>query len=431
MLNPLISRLERHKDTLLYTISNIVLAGATFLGSFVCARLLAPAELGALQTAALIATYLGFLSFGVFNGFNRHYPYLLGKGEQEAAKLLSETGNSVARIVALAAAMIAFGQLAFFWRTSSNTSLILAAVAVIPIAALGQINTLQMAILTGRQAFGWIARTQFLSAVVTLALLPLVWKFAVPGQCVRLVVIPTVVWLMLRCKTASARAWHWDSATVFRLVRIGIPIMAIGYLYQVFSVADRTLVAWLKGTEAVGHYALAGLAITAIQSVYMPLAVATYSKANHAYGRTHSLASLVRPVKRFLLLVSVSVVPLAVLIYFSLPVFVPWVLPKYVAGIRAGQIACIAAVAFSYCGTSFVFNVTGRNLIYVVFMACGVAAFFLIGFQTPKEALTLERVASLRAAISIGICLMSNGYVALYLWRGIRSESNPARVSDI
>jgi O-antigen/teichoic acid export membrane protein len=417
------SRLQRHKGTLWFTSSNIVLAAANFLGSFVCARLLSPKDFGAFQTAQLLLTYLGCLSFGVFNGFNRHYPYLLGKGDHEAATRLSQTGYSVARVTAVIAIILAFGQLLIFWKTSGNPSLILAAVAVIPIAAFSQINNLQMNILTGRQAFGWLARVQFLVAFAALALLPLVWKFAVPGQCVRLVVTAAVGWIMFLFQTGDARVWHWDSKAILELIKIGMPIMVIGYLYQVFSVADRTLVAWVKGTEAVGHYALAGLAISAIQSVYLPLGIATYSKASHAYGRSQSLASLIRPVKRFLLLISISAVPLAVLIYFCLPVFVPWLLPKYVAGIRAGQIACITSVAFCYCGPAFVYNVTRHNLIYGILMACGVAAFFWIGFLIPANDLTLERVAWLRAAISICICLLSNTYLVFYLWRGIRRES--------
>ena len=423
MFNILKSRWERHRETLLYTASNITLAAAGFLGSFICARLLKPEELGAFQTAMLLVTYLGFLPLGVFNGFNRHYPFLLGKGDHEAAARLARTGYSVARVTATLAALLAIGQWLFFWKTTNDRALMLAAIAAVPLAALSQICALQSAILTGRQSFGWIAWTQYLTAFVTLALLPLVWKFTVPGQCIRLVVIAALPWIMFLGKTTEARHWHWDSQGILELIKIGIPIMIIGYLYSVFAVADRTLVAWVKGTEAVGYYALAGLAAAAIQSVYLPLAVATYSKANHAYGRTQSLASLVRPVKRFLILLSISVLPLAALVYFSLPLFVPWLLPKYVPGIRAGQIACIASVAFCYCGTSFVLIVIGRNLAYGIIMAGAVAVFFWIGFQTPANDLTLERVAWLRTLISIGICLLLNAYLVFYLWRGIRRES--------
>jgi len=154
MFTELKSRLERHKGTLLFTCSNVVLAAATFLGSFVCARLLAPDQLGAFQTALLLVTYLGFLPLGVFNGFNRQYPYLLGRREPEAAALLARTGYSVARVTAAIAAILAIGQFLFFWKTSGDPALILAAVAVIPVAALSQINALQSAILTGRQLFG-------------------------------------------------------------------------------------------------------------------------------------------------------------------------------------------------------------------------------------------------------------------------------------
>lgn len=423
ILQKLKSRWHRHHDTLLYTISNVSLAAATFLGSFVCARVLEPKELGAFQTALLLVAYLNILPLGTFNGFNRQYPYLLGKQSHETAALLARVGYSIARIAAGIAAIIAIGQLFFFWKTSSDPSLVWAAVAVIPIAALSQINTLQTAILTGRQSFDWLARSQFVIALVTVALLPLVWKFIVPGQCVRLIIIAVAGWIMLGAKTRDARRWHWDSQSAVELVKIGVPIMAIGYLYSVFFVADRTLVASVKGTEAVGHYALAGLAFTAIQSIYTPLAVATYSKANHAYGRSHSMLPLIHSAKRFLILVSMSVVPVAAVIYFVLPVAIPWLLPKYVAGIRAGQIACIASVAFCYCGTGFVYNVTGHNLVYGVLIACAVGAFFLIGFSIPANELTLERVAWLRAAITLCVCLLSNAYLIFYIRRGIKRES--------
>jgi O-antigen/teichoic acid export membrane protein len=271
-----------------------------------------------------------------------------------------------------------------------------------------------------------MARAQLLTAFITLGSLPLVWWHAVPGQCVRLVLIGFCGWWMYLRRTADTRPWHWDSRAVHDLIKMGMPILVIGYLYQVFSVADRTLVAWVKGTEAVGHYALAGLAIAAVQSVYLPLVVATYSKANHAYGRSRSIASLIQPTKRFVVLLSISVLPLAALIYFSLPVAVPWLLPKYVAGIRAAQIACFASVAFCYCGTGFVFNVTGHNWVYGAFMACGVGGFYLLGLQIPKRELTLEQVAWLRALVSIILCLLMNGYLAYYLCRQSRMERTSA-----
>ena len=423
MLTGLRLRIGRHKGTLLYTASNVALAAANLVGAFLCARLLGPEDYGAFLTAQLLIPYLTLLPLGAFNGFNRHYPFLLGKGDQTAAVHLAQTGYSVARITAAIAAGFATLQMLYFLKTQGDSPLTLAACAMIPVAALSQINVLQAAIMAGRQSFGWIGRAQFVSAFVTLALVVLVWKFAVLGQCVRLVLVAAVTWMLYWLKTREARVWCWDPKAVFELIKIGVPILAIGYLYSVFSVADRTLVAWVKGTEAVGHYVLAGLAVTAIQSVAIPIGVATYSKASHAYGRSQSLASLVRPVQRLLLLLSVSVLPLAILIYFALPLVVPWLLPKYVAGIRAGQVACVASVAFCYSGTAFVYNVTRHNLIYGILVACGVAAFFLIGFRTSPNELTLERVAWLRAGVSIAICLLSNTYLVFYLWHGIRRES--------
>lgn len=423
MFTLLQSRFRRHQATLWYTASNVFLAAALFLGSFLCARLLDPSELGAFQTASLLVTYLGFLSLGVFNGFNRDYPYLLGKSEHAEANLVARTAYSFARTVASAATFIAVGQLGYFWFTKSDPALIWAAIAVIPVAGLTQISTVQLAMMTGRQAFTRIARIQTATAVMTLILLLLVWKFSVTGQAIRLALISVTTWSLYLVSTRESRSWHWDTRRIMQLIKRGLPIMAIGYFYQVFSVADRTLVAWVKGTEAVGHYALAGLAVAGIQSVYMPLAVATYSKANHAYGASHSVGTLIRPAKRFLILLSVSVLPLAAVVYFALPVFVPRFLPNYVEGIRAGQIACIASVAFCYCGTSFIFNVTGHNWIYGGMMAAAVGVFFLVGFGIPGAELQLEKVAWLRTGVTVALCLCSNAYLAFYMWSELRRES--------
>ncbi|HEU5126069.1 MAG TPA: oligosaccharide flippase family protein [Verrucomicrobiae bacterium] len=423
MFSQLTPRLMRHKSTLVYTGSNVTLAAANFLGSFICARLLAPSDLGAVQTAMLLLSYVGFLHFGVFNGFNRHYPFLLGQGDLKAAGLLVQVGYTVARLTALVAAIIAAGQFLFAWKRSDDSALVLATAAVIPIVALTLINTLQMAILAGRQDFGWIARTQFLTAFATVALLPLVWKFSVGGQCARLVAVAAISWALFRLKIGDGCAWRWDTSAVSELFKIGFPILAIGYVYSIFSVADRTLLAWVRGTEAVGQYALAGLTVAAIQSIALPLGAATYSKANQAYGRSQALASLTGPLKRFLILLTISVLPLAVLIYFCLPVAVPWLLPQYTAGIRAGQIACIASVAFCYSGTAFVYNVTRHNLVYGVIVGAGLTSFFLIGFLIPKSALTLERVAWLRAIISVFICLVSNAYLFWYFRRNREPQS--------
>jgi hypothetical protein len=69
-----------------------------------------------------------------------------------------------------------------------------------------------------------------------------------------------------------------------------------------------------------------------------------------------------------------------------------------------------------------VFNVTGHNLLYGIFMACAVGAFVLAGFLTPANQLTLERVAWLRTAISVGVCLLSNASLFWYLRSGTRRE---------
>jgi O-antigen/teichoic acid export membrane protein len=417
------SKAVRHQGTLLFTGSNTVLAAATFLGSFVCARLLKPSELGAFQTTQLFITYLTILPLGTFNGFSRQYPYLIGRGQAEKAAQLSQVCYTVARFTAFIAAIFGVGQLIICWKTGQDTAVILAAAAAIPMAALMQINTLQFSILAGRQSFGWIGRAQLITAIFILTLLVLVWRFGVIGQCVRIVITAAIPWIFYGIKTRDARQWCWNRRQLVQLIKIGVPIMAIGYLSSVFSVADRTLVASLKGVESVGYYSLAGLTIAAIQSLYTPLAVATYSKANHAYGKSHQLATLVPAVKRFLILLSVTVLPLAGMVYYGLPKMVPWLLPKYAPGIPAAQVACIASVAFCYCGTGFVFNVTGHNWLYGGIIACGLAAFFLIGYRMPGAELTLERVAWLRAGTSVAMCLLVNGYLWLYLNRGIRREA--------
>ncbi|HYG23658.1 MAG TPA: oligosaccharide flippase family protein [Verrucomicrobiae bacterium] len=422
MLWKLRSQWRGPSPTVLFAISNVTVSACALAGALVCAKLLAPQEMGAFQTAMLLVTYLGFLPFGVVNGFNRQYPFLLGKGDEASADLFARNGYSVSRVMGVVAAAVATGQAIWFKQTTSDTVLFVAALSVIPVAALSQVGAIQNAIVTGRHLFLLAAKAQFSLAIVTLGLLSLVWQFGASGQAVRLVVLAAVPWIIYSSATRSARTWHWDWRILFDLIKRGFPILAIGYAYQVFSVADRTLVAKVLGLEAVGHYALAGIAIVAIQSVYTPLAVATYSKANHAFGKSPQWSVLVAPAKRLVVLVTVTVLPLATTIYFALPSLVSWLLPDYSDGIRAGQIACVASVAFCYCGTSFVFNVTGHNWVYGSLVSGALVVFFAVGFMIPKSDLSLELVATIRTIVTIILCVLTNAYVLFYLMRGIKQE---------
>ena len=83
------------------------------------------------------------------------------------------------------------------------------------------------------------------------------------GQAAAFAMLCTI--LLFSDTSRFTRRYDWHRS--LRLVRIGFPIMLVGVLYVLFSTVDRWVVAAYLGTEALGEYSIAIMALGTAASI--------------------------------------------------------------------------------------------------------------------------------------------------------------------
>jgi O-antigen/teichoic acid export membrane protein len=408
-LSSLKTQCQEKGTGLFYTASSLFLSFSMILGNFVSARWLTPFEYGSVQAAFLLINYLWFLSLGVLQGFTQRYPILLGGGRAEEGEGLARSAHAFIRIVAaagMAAALIQF--LIFSWKGVAGIMQIAALANVFYIGS-DFASGIHHGTLAGRRRFGFLAWVRIAQGVAGLAMLAAVWAWGATGQSARLLAIALVNWFMVRWGSRDILTGPVAWSAIPSLIRIGVPIALASCLLGVFAVLDRTVIAWTMGSEDLGNYSVAGFVMLAVQGFLVPVSMLFYTKANHALGATGNPASLVPILRRYLGIMLIVSGAAAAALYALLPPLVHALLPKYELGIRAGQIACVGAVAQCLAGTSFAYFTIGRNWRLMAITAAVVAVFLIAFFLLPTAGRTLENVAALRAFTTLALAAAVNG----------------------
>ena len=99
--------------------------------NFFVLRFISPDELGVVQTAFLIPSYLGFLHFGVFNGLLRNFAIFQAQNRIEKLQRIVNAGWLVGKLVSIAGGIIAVGMILYFILSDKQSIYIWASFSVL------------------------------------------------------------------------------------------------------------------------------------------------------------------------------------------------------------------------------------------------------------------------------------------------------------
>ena len=363
----------------------------------------------------LLSPYLIFLGFGVYHGLNRNYPYLIGKGEPGRALDMVGASELATKWITLLTLVVATGYVILVSRRSSDPDLSVALWASIPIVCVYPLATHYEVLYRTRDdfmRFAWIQAIGYAISVVTLVL---VYEFRFYGQCVRLVAI-AILNLLLRWfwrPLKSSYTGNWGD--VRGLAIVGFPLLIVGYLQGIFVVADRTVVAFKLGPEAVGYYALMGIVLASMVAFPMAIAQVVLPRASANYGATGRPHDLRRWVWALVLPSLAVLIPVAIIGWWLLPLLVAWLLPKYIPGIDAARLGLIAG-AISVPGISAIFLVLQRNKCYIVALITATLMIWIFSLLALSQGGDLVTVAWIRVVATAALSGFAISY-ALYLTR--------------
>jgi O-antigen/teichoic acid export membrane protein len=345
------------------------------LGGLVVGRLVAPATLGLFHGIGLVLGYVPVLELGILNGLNRELPYAMGKGDREQAKQLAAAGQAWALLVGGAVCVALWGVAGWelvrgeAWRAASWFTNGLLAVLLF-YSQLYMETTYRTA-----HDFARLALVRVLQSLAALALLVLVGVLNFYGLCLRAVLTAAVGGLLLYWWRPFRVGPRWHCGHLKQLLRVGAPILAVGQIYMWWPVVDRTLVLGLAGTEAMGLYAVALMAVGAVGVLPAAMSQIMYPRLAQQFGVQESLAALLRLSWKPMLVTAALLIPLVIAGWFLAPPLVRWLIPAYVEATPAMQWALPSALVACFDPLQKVFNVIRRQGLRLVALLLGIAAY--------------------------------------------------------
>lgn len=339
-------RNKEHRGPVFFTASSIWLSVAQLLSGLVIVHYIAPREMGLWASVTVALAYSAFLLAGIQNGLSRELPYYIGANKVDTARHLAATtlfytaGGSVLAFVG------GTGAVAFLIWKRADIEITYGVIAVTLLIIFRFYQNYLFVTYRSKNSFVDLARVQFWQGALMIGLLPLVFYLGYGGLLSRFVLVAGLsLWLMHRVRPIKVMP-SWSKDSFFLLLKTGIPIFATDYTVNCAATVDKLVLLKYGGMEQVGYYALALSGYAAFQVLPQSIAHYIYPRMSHHYGRTNNPRVLWGMAWKVNVIVLVTMIPVAAIGWFILPIGVKLMFPKYVAGTRAAQIALISAVAY-------------------------------------------------------------------------------------
>ena len=355
--------------------SNIVSSVLTAIGGLLVARFLGPEETGSFRAYTIPLTYLIFLHLGTWDGLWRQIPYYVGKEMPEQVDALASAAGAFNLFVSV---VVSFGFICC------------ATYSLVHHDLYGVFGWLSQAFFCWGVFYGGyltstyrtlnhfvtLARIQVAQAILAFGMVFLLPFLRFYGLCAR-AAFPSflAVWLYHRNRPLKV-SYRFDTKALRELIKIGLPFSFWGNLYtSVWTATESALVLSLSGVSALGLFSVAAVMRGAVNSLPLAIWQVLTPRVVTAFARDGS----VRNANARIMWVTAGLTGFMILLAcagsFLLDLFVPYFIPKYVAGIPVMKVCLwfpVVEAAFLPINTLFA---TGRPWLYGRSVIAGISSF--------------------------------------------------------
>jgi O-antigen/teichoic acid export membrane protein len=398
-----------------YFLSIILSPFVTVFVSIVTMRFVEPELIGYYQTSQLILMYLSFLHLGVYSGLARQYPIAIGKDlDGHADAILSSVGYFT-NLIALAGSIIVLIIVLIMYLNGAKPLLLVTIGITIIISFLSTKTTFLDVVFRVRQLFsgyGNIILTQNLMNIIT-TILPMAFGYI--GLLIKTIIYVSLSYIIRARKTDIPGKNSFDMGVLFTLARIGLPILASTYLYQIMFSLDRTVLALFVDMRSLGNYAISAH----ISAVFLAIVggVSAYFTPKAIVESTNSIRSNYGYLYKSVILCSVLIIPGIVIGYLYIGAFIDFFIPEYHGAIEAAKVTLLSGFSYILLTGSFVFVVLKKTGIYILMLVCVIilyacGTYILIGMYgiTSIESLAWIKLVVI-ALFSIALMLTALSYI--------------------
>jgi O-antigen/teichoic acid export membrane protein len=356
------------KDFFVYSIGNYVSQIFGMVSGFLLRVFLEPYYMGIWQGFDIITSYTSYTNLGVSRSAARDIPYYIGKGDHEKAETLKNVGFtfSLFTIAVVAAGCIVFA----LWEKKRLPDYVFWGFITVGIViTLERAESYIVGILRAKKQFFFESVGRGLTALVNIILIVLLVSrfklFGLYAGNIIVFVFSISIFLML---SRERYRLSIDKKELKQLIKIGIPLVILGFMSINLTNIDRIIILKMLGPEKLGLYSVPLMAGNLVYNISNMASIVLYPRFQELYGKSDKkkdVYELMAKVTKRLLL------PFLVLIIGAM-IFMPFVIkffmPKYIPAINAMQIFLVGKFFFSLSLFSSNFLVTINKQILNVYI---------------------------------------------------------------
>lgn len=337
-------------QSLIFYASIYFFAFFKFVGGFIVARLLGPQLFGLRSKFGLITEYEGFAHLGTYDALQREVPFYRGRGETRRVEAILDSVFTINLLyaVAIGLASLVAGQ----WLATTDvdplwvdfTRFFAAWVLLCKVAE--YFRVLHVADKRSGVLSSVNASFGVLNAGFSIAL---TWYAGLRGLLVGLLIAQAIRALSYIRAAPRVPRLRIDRGELFRLYRLGFPIMLIALMFLLLRGVDRIIIAGTLSEAELGFFSIGTIVSGLIYlSVGDTVRTMVFPRLMESLGVGEPGPERVRP---FLVEPSVLIAYLVPFVigsaYLALPLPIRWLLPQYEPSILVAQILVIGAFYFS------------------------------------------------------------------------------------
>lgn len=321
-----------------------------------------------------VGVYLGYIMLGhggILNGLSRELPYELGrKNDAYARELASSSYVAASLLSGLSALVFLFFSLRFFTMGDTLTGFIYLSYVVIGGLYLMNKQFLPSLYRTNND-FDALSKQNLTVGASNLLTVVFVYLFGLYGLLVRGVFQAVLeAWLLFKNKPYRL-SYTAQKTHLLKLLKTGFPIFVVGQVNNIWVTIMNNLLFVKGGAANYGLYALAAMLQGVTGVVPTAFAQVIYPRMNIMLGEGRSFNEIVKANLKPLYLQFVLLISVAIVGALLLPVVIPWLLPKYVGGIEAGQWMLFVPAVQAFGSLNNLYNVVKHQRWYLVSLVTG------------------------------------------------------------
>jgi O-antigen/teichoic acid export membrane protein len=249
-----ISIINIARNSLKFTSVNFLAALISLPVTVYVATIVVPEQYGIYGFLGLWLMYAGLIGPGILSAGQREMPVLLGRGKEREALEIQNISLSAEILYTIIPFVVIIGASFFYSSTVLKLGLIITAASYVASRLAGFWNGMNFI----REKFNPVAKGNLILAILTpLAILAGVNWLGVYALLIAPLIANVVVWVYYLKKGAINYHFKFDRSETVKLVKVGVVLQALAFVFWAFRLADRTIIAAMLPLEQLGLYVFA------------------------------------------------------------------------------------------------------------------------------------------------------------------------------